>query len=114
MRRETELKMSNTFRTLEPQNYDLLFEIKYWTKGFKVELDGEPSTNDDTFDVWKITYNGNTLFSYVINDEISHFKSFSGSDPTEILHLIEYQFKTELWDDDTSNLIKQMKSDVES
>ena len=40
--------MSRTFTTLEPQDYDILFEIKYWTKGFKVELDGETSTDDET------------------------------------------------------------------
>ncbi len=102
--------MSRTFTTSEPQNYDILFEIKYWTKGFKVELDGEPSTDDETFEVWKITYDGNTLFCYVNGDQISHFKSFSGSDPSEIINLIEYQFKTKLWDDDTLYQIEQMKN----
>ena len=114
MKRKTELKMSYTFRIEEPQNYDLLFEIKYWTKGFKVELDGEPSFDKETVEVWKITYNENTLFCYVYGDEISHFKSFSGSDPTEIINLIEYQLKTKVWDEDTLNVIEQMKSDVES
>lgn len=102
--------MSRTFTTIETHNYDVLFEIKYWTKGFKVELESPPFEGG-TFDIWKITYDGNTLFCYVEDDQISHFKSFSGSDPIEIINLIEYQFKTKLWDDETLHQIEQMKSE---
>ena len=101
--------MSRTFTPLELMDYDILFEIKYWTKSFRVELDGEPSFDEETFEVWKITYEGNTLFSYVMNSEIHYFKSFSGSDPTDIINLIEYQFKSKLWDDETLHQFEQMK-----
>ena len=106
--------MNRTFTPSEPEDYDIAFEIKYRTKGFKVELEGEPPTDDESLWVWKITYGGNTLFCYVDGDEMSHFKSFSGSDPTEILNLIGDQFKYGYWDNDTLNLFEQMKSGVKS
>lgn len=100
--------MSRTFTPLEPIDYVILKEISNYTEGFKLELEGKPSVDSEIHEVWKITFEGNTLHSYVCDSKISYLKSLDGSYPLEIVDRIERMFEGDFWDDDTLELIEKI------
>ncbi len=91
----------NTLTLKDPTSVpiDVLFEIKYHTKGFKVRLNDEE--NPIECKDYRVEYEGNVILCRFDDKEnLTHVFHEDSSNPNDILYLIDDQFSLDFVEED--------------
>lgn len=95
----------NTITLKDPTSVpiDVIFEIKYHTKGFKVRLNDE--SNDVECRDYRVEYEGNiVLCRFDDKENLTHFFYEDSSNPSDILSLIDDQFRLEFVEEEYNDM----------
>ena len=95
----------NTLTLKDPTEVpiDVLFEIKYHTKDFKVKLNDEE--NPIECKDYRVEYEGNIVLCRFDDDEnLTHILFEDSSNPTNILSLIDDQFRLEFVEEEYNKM----------